>query len=105
MNQKWFNGVGNYLRAEILYRLNINPFQPANQLTNQDVDLLCTITHLCVRDAYQLGGGQLKDWYNPNGLSGDTFKDWVMCYGKLSSMVDKNGRKFWYDPKWESYLV
>lgn len=104
MNQKWFNGIGNYLRAEILYRLDVNPFQPANQLTNQDVELLCTISHLCVRDAYQLGGGQLKDWYNPNGINGNTFKEWVKCYGKLSSIIDKTGRKFWYDPKWESYV-
>jgi len=105
MNQKWFNGIGNYLRAEILYRLDINPFQPANQLTHQEVDLLCTITHLCVRDAYQLGGGQLKDWYNPNGVNGNSFNEWVMCYGKMSSIIDGTGRKFWFDPKWESYQV
>ncbi|KAK2917820.1 hypothetical protein Q8A73_004566 [Channa argus] len=29
LNQKYFNGIGNYLRAEILYRLNIPPFVPA----------------------------------------------------------------------------
>nr|XP_046250236.1 endonuclease 8-like 1 isoform X2 [Scatophagus argus] len=29
LNQKYFNGIGNYLRAEILFRLNIPPFIPA----------------------------------------------------------------------------
>ncbi|XP_060933055.1 endonuclease 8-like 1 [Limanda limanda] len=29
LNQKYFNGIGNYLRAEILFRLNIPPFVPA----------------------------------------------------------------------------
>ncbi|XP_008275039.1 endonuclease 8-like 1 isoform X2 [Stegastes partitus] len=29
LNQKYFNGIGNYLRAEILFRLNIPPFLPA----------------------------------------------------------------------------
>ncbi|KAH0619860.1 hypothetical protein JD844_014232, partial [Phrynosoma platyrhinos] len=29
LNQKYFNGIGNYLRAEILYRLKIPPFQEA----------------------------------------------------------------------------
>nr|XP_028600591.1 endonuclease 8-like 1 isoform X2 [Podarcis muralis] len=29
LNQKFFNGVGNYLRAEILYRLKIPPFEKA----------------------------------------------------------------------------
>ena len=29
LNQKYFNGVGNYLRAEVLYRLKIRPFEKA----------------------------------------------------------------------------
>ncbi|KAM9807854.1 endonuclease 8-like 1 [Neosynchiropus ocellatus] len=29
LNQKYFNGIGNYLRAEILYRLSVPPFAPA----------------------------------------------------------------------------
>ncbi|EOA92697.1 Endonuclease VIII-like 1, partial [Anas platyrhynchos] len=29
LNQKYFNGIGNYLRAEILYRLKIPPFEKA----------------------------------------------------------------------------
>jgi len=31
LNQKFFSGIGNYLRAEILYRCGIPPFQPANE--------------------------------------------------------------------------
>ncbi|XP_041852352.1 endonuclease 8-like 1 [Melanotaenia boesemani] len=32
LNQKYFNGIGNYLRAEILYRLNVPPFVPARDV-------------------------------------------------------------------------
>ncbi|KAI4825586.1 hypothetical protein KUCAC02_021266 [Chaenocephalus aceratus] len=32
LNQKYFNGIGNYLRAEILFRLNIPPFVPARSV-------------------------------------------------------------------------
>ncbi|XP_070687066.1 endonuclease 8-like 1 [Pempheris klunzingeri] len=32
LNQKYFNGIGNYLRAEILFRLNIPPFVPARNI-------------------------------------------------------------------------
>ncbi|KAM4572830.1 endonuclease 8-like 1 isoform 1-T2 [Odontesthes bonariensis] len=32
LNQKYFNGIGNYLRAEILYRLNIPPFVKARDV-------------------------------------------------------------------------
>jgi endonuclease VIII-like 1 len=101
MNQSAFNGVGNYLRAEILYRLDINPFLPANSLTIDELHELIKITHMCVRDAYSLGGGQLKDWHNPNGTDGADFNSWMKCYGRLSSIVDGSKRRFWYNPKWE----
>ncbi|XP_068595737.1 LOW QUALITY PROTEIN: endonuclease 8-like 1 [Brachionichthys hirsutus] len=29
LNQKYFNGIGNYLRAEVLFRLDVPPFVPA----------------------------------------------------------------------------
>ena len=101
MYQKWFNGVGNYLRAEILYRLDINPFQIAASLDRDELNELLMITHFCIRDAYALGGGQLKDWKNPKGTDAKSFKEWMKCYGILSSIKDAGGRTFWYDPKWE----
>jgi endonuclease VIII-like 1 len=110
MSQKWFNGVGNYLRAEIIDRLDVNPFQSANKLESQQVSDLLLITNRCVRDAYQLGGGQLKDWFNPEGTPSKNFDEWMQCYGKKSSIKDKTGRMFWFDEKWkkdipESYLL
>ena len=39
LNQKYFNGIGNYLRAEILYRLEIPPFAKARDvLESLEVD-------------------------------------------------------------------
>ena len=32
LNQKYFNGIGNYLRAEILFRLKIPPFTKARDV-------------------------------------------------------------------------
>lgn len=101
MNQSAFNGVGNYLRAEILYRLDINPFQPANLLTIDELHNLIKTTHHCIQDAYVLGGGQLKDWQNPMGVTPTSFNEWMMCYGRLSSVIDGTKRRFWYDPKWK----
>ena len=103
MNQKWFNGIGNYVRAEVLYRLDVNPFQPANQLTVGELNQLTTIIHLAFRDTYQMGGGQLKDWHNPTGASAKDFNEWIKCYSKKSSasVKDSTGRKFWFDPKWK----
>jgi endonuclease VIII-like 1 len=101
MNQSAFNGVGNYLRAEILYRLDVDPFQPANKLSIDELHDLMKITHNCVRDAYVLGGGQLKDWHNPMGTDASSFKEWMKCYSILESVIDGSKRRFWYDPKWK----
>jgi len=32
LDQRFFNGIGNYLRAEILYRLRIPPFEKAREV-------------------------------------------------------------------------
>jgi endonuclease VIII-like 1 len=100
MNQRYFNGIGNYLRAEILYRLDVNPFQNASELKETEITKLLQLCNQCVSEAYILGGGQLKDWKNPNGTDPSSFKEWMKCYGKMSSKEDKNGRNFWFDPKW-----
>jgi len=100
MDQAIFNGVGNYLRAEILDRLDVDPFQAANTLSLDKLHELIKITHFCVRDAYELGGGQLKDWWNPEGKPAGSFDEWMKCYGKKEKIVDNNGRTFWYDAKW-----
>ena len=107
MNQSLFNGIGNYLRAEILYRMNINPFQPANQLSKMEMDSIILFCYRCCQEAYRLGGGELKDWVNPVGKEesdAKSFKEWMLCYGKGASVVDKTGRRFWYDPQWEKFI-
>tara|TARA_R100000541_G_scaffold41311_3_gene48749 strand:- start:14590 stop:15393 length:804 start_codon:yes stop_codon:yes gene_type:complete len=102
MNQKYFNGIGNYLRAEILYRLPyLNPFLSAREAILEEPKIL----ELC-RDipnlAYVRGGGRIKDWKNPFGKEPGRF---MKCYGNDSMLKikDKNARMFWYDPKWEGF--
>lgn len=103
MNQKYCNGIGNYIRSEVLYRLpNLSPWESAKNsfLTEPKLFQLC-------RDipakAYLLDGGQLKDWKNPFKVTDEDFKQFIRCYGnkKMSKILDKNGRMFWYDPIWD----
>jgi endonuclease VIII-like 1 len=102
LDQKYFNGIGNYLRSTILYYLNVNPFEKARDIINNYPQII----EMC-RDipnkAYQLNGGQLSDWTNPFDTDYEEFKKWVY-YQKGLSCKDKTGRTFWYHPKWESYL-
>lgn len=103
MNQSFFNGIGNYLRAEILYRVDCNPFLPAEEALRNYAEIF----HLC-RDipilAYRLGGGRLKDWKNPNGETPpENWGEFMKCYAikGMEKITDKNGRTFWFDPKWK----
>jgi endonuclease VIII-like 1 len=96
MDQRYFNGIGNYLRAEILYRANQDPFEEARTaiVNNPAILELCKTIPF---EAYLIGGGQLKDWSNPFNVPPDGFDNWIKCYGRSDrSILDKNGRTFWY---------
>lgn len=102
MNQKYFNGIGNYLRAEILYRFDIDPFTPTNEIIlNKDFIKECIKTQ---EESFNIGGGEIKSFINPNKKSNikeNVFKDWLQCYEKKSKIKDGTGRTFWYDKKWK----
>lgn len=101
MDQKYFNGIGNYLRAEIIYRLeNVNPFLPAKE----QILKYPAILEMCEnipKLAYKKGGGSIKDWKNP--FTEEPSGKFMLCYGnkEMAQCIDRNGRRFWYDPKWD----
>lgn len=96
LDQRYFNGIGNYLRAEILFRASQDPFQSSREaiLENPKILELCSQVPY---EAYLIGGGQLKDWQNPFQVPKNGFSDWIQCYGIAeNSVLDKNGRTLWY---------
>lgn len=96
MDQRFFNGIGNYLRAEILFRADQDPFEEARTalVNNPKILQLCSQVPF---EAYLIGGGQLKDWQNPFSVPAGGFRDWIQCYGKADTHIkDYNGRTFWY---------
>lgn len=102
MNQQWFNGIGNYLRAEILGKWGKNPFQPIRNLVKEEgfIDHMITQVHW----SYKLGGGELYTWM----LEGKSkiistelsWGEWMQYYGRRESIKDKQKRTFWFDKKW-----
>lgn len=100
LDQKYFNGIGNYLRSTILYYLDVNPFESARKVIQDNPDILDMCRDIPIK-AYQLNGGQLSDWKNPFDTEYDEFKKWVF-YQKGISCKDKTGRTFWYDEKWKN---
>jgi len=92
MNQKYCNGIGNYLRAEILGRIDSNPFTTAREyITNNPkvLDLCKEIPEMSYKykskHGYYVGNEPyLKYYKNPKSLN----------------ITDKGKRVFWYDSKW-----
>ena len=106
MNQRYFNGIGNYLRAEILYSINADPFTKARDYIESHGDRLFELCKQIPELAYVMGGGSIKDWINPFKSELEyprTKSDFFKCYNQpdMYQTVDKNGRRFWYNPKWQ----
>lgn len=98
LNQKYFAGVGNYLRSTIIYYADVNPFIDSKKIIEQNPNFP-KICHDIIKESYNLNGGQLKDWNNPFEVSSEKFEKWVY-YQKGDSIKDSTNRTFWYDPKW-----
>lgn len=102
MNQSIFNGIGNYLRAEIFDRANVNPFKSFDDLEDEEIEEVLKQCKICPSEAYVLGGGQLRDWKNSFGATATSFKEWMKVYGIGAKILDKGKRTFWFDPKWKN---
>ncbi|XP_066184829.1 endonuclease 8-like 1 [Sylvia atricapilla] len=118
LNQKYFNGIGNYLRAEILFRLKIPPFEKARtvlealkeqeqrkkdpsltlskkvKLRQENPDLL-ELCHTVPMEVI-MAEKQLFDPEHSDNYA--AFKNWLQCYlvPGMSSLRDRSGRTIWF---------
>lgn len=79
MEQERFSGVGNYLRAEILYRARVYPGIPLNQLTDEQIGYIHYFTILIPREVLQYKGLTISDFKTPL-LEEGTYP--VQAYGR-----------------------
>ncbi|NXO87521.1 NEIL1 Endonuclease, partial [Sitta europaea] len=116
LNQKYFNGIGNYLRAEILYRLKIPPFEKARTVLEalkeqerrkKDPSLTLSkkvkrrqenpdLLELCHTVPKEVIMAELLDPEHSDNYV--AFKDWLQCYlvPGMSSLRDRSGRTIWF---------
>ncbi|KAL6474258.1 hypothetical protein MHYP_G00178190 [Metynnis hypsauchen] len=123
LNQKYFNGIGNYLRAEILYRAKIPPFVKARSVLEglsakdektkevkeaaaekcdtagkRKVKTVCSdilsLCHSVPLEVIDLGG----KGYDPGDANFTEFESWLQCYyvDGMNSISDHNGRSIWF---------
>lgn len=121
LNQKYFNGIGNYLRAEILFRLQIPPFAKARTVLEgielkvedkkeikkmitvlettdtagkaENPDLL-SLCHTVPLEVVKLG----ENGYTPAKGEYSVLQAWMQCYSVdgMNSLTDHNGRTIWF---------
>lgn len=105
LNQEYFNGIGAYLCSEIVGRLDLNPFAEARKVIQKNDKILSMCRDMPI-EAYNLGGGEIKDWSNPFGES--KIDDWLLFYGNKDICYKQKfgNRNIWINKKFknQSYL-
>jgi endonuclease VIII-like 1 len=102
LDQQVFWGVGNYVRAEVCYRANVNPFKRFDLYTIAEMNEIVHAARNVMHEAYLIGGGKLFTWKNPLSEDVPDASEWLKCYQKGEWCIDRTGRRFWYDVKWKS---
>jgi len=100
LDQRFFSGVGNYLKSEILYACEMHPHRLWSSLNYDDIYELCSKTKHMLFKSYSGGGAQLRDFKNPSFAPDLT----LLIYGKtmtsdnlnvISEITNDNRRTFW----------
>lgn len=117
-NQKYFNGIGNYLRAEIIFRAGIPPFTCARSvfeklkikqeegLTKVSKEKKCKLKHPDILELCNIVPKEVINLRHPgkgddpagNDSYYSAFLDWLQCYynPEMRNIVDHDGRTMWF---------
>ena len=103
MDQRFFPGVGNYIKSEALYAAKLHPEKQWGKLSSKKVKELLLATKDIMHRSFASGGAELKDFKNPFHVS----KFELKVYGnkedgygnEVVSSTTSDQRKSWYCPK------
>jgi formamidopyrimidine-DNA glycosylase len=87
MNQKIFCGVGNYIKAESLYRAKLSPWKIANTLTEADIYLLCNSVIDVITESYNAQGATISTYKTILGENGQ----YSSCFKVYKQLKDQLG--------------
>lgn len=70
MEQKYFSGVGNYLKAEILYDAKIKPDRIMGDLSDDELIAIFRSARQKIKESYQSNGLTIRSYLSPDGRMG-----------------------------------
>jgi DNA-formamidopyrimidine glycosylase len=71
MDQASVAGVGNYIKAECLYRAGISPWRQVSDISPEEYVGLCEHTLAVAQESYNSQGASIYTYKNPNGEEGE----------------------------------
>ncbi len=86
LEQKYFSGIGNYLKSDILYLAGIDPHKKLFDLNDKEIYNMYYYSILIIKQSYDNGGMTIKSFVNPNNKSIGGYIPYV--YGES---CDRNG--------------
>jgi uracil-DNA glycosylase len=100
LNQAYFNGIGNYLRAELLHRARIFPLDPIERVAAEAPERFDELLNLCRDMPLEI----LRLDLNKYGDEAEQrrFKAWLAVYESGVVLLDKSKRKMYVSKEAES---
>ena len=89
MNQAKLSGIGNYLKAEILYAACVNPELEIVNISEEKIEKVYEYMHSITRAALAYKGVSLRDYVQPDGTTG-SYQFRLKVYNRRK---DPQGRK------------
>tara|TARA_R110001592_G_scaffold192755_1_gene439595 strand:+ start:290 stop:1117 length:828 start_codon:yes stop_codon:yes gene_type:complete len=81
MNQRVVAGIGNYIKAEALYRAKISPHRTVESLSDKELYDLYETCLWVIKAAYETRSRTVKDYPLPDGSQGN-FRFYFQVFGK-----------------------
>lgn len=93
LDQTLMSGLGNIYADEVLYKSNINPRTPCNQISLKNARKIRLNSISILTKAIENNGSTIKSFHFKEGTSGN-MQTLLSCYGKEGENCPKCGAKF-----------
>lgn len=72
MDQATVSGIGNYIKAEVLYRSGVSPWRPVTEITPQEYEEMCQHVLDVASESYKSRGATISTYRTVDGQKGAT---------------------------------